>query len=157
MIRWKQVNNLFRINHSDFLFVFPRHVVKPLDVRILSSRQPLSSGKKWVHFIVFHSIAYPFGKQGQFHEHFSFSPFPRYDLTCQTAGSRPPPTVTWWKDGQLLRRSQETVSLCATCPFIKVILNNLHVRQKNPSLMQPPGNPVGGDHFQPTNRWPYHL
>ncbi|XP_046630954.1 neural cell adhesion molecule 2-like isoform X2 [Daphnia pulicaria] len=51
--------------------------LKPLDVRILSSRQPLSSGKK-------------------------------YDLTCQTAGSRPPPTVTWWKDGQLLRRSQET-------------------------------------------------
>ncbi|XP_032799105.2 hemicentin-1 isoform X2 [Daphnia magna] len=51
--------------------------LKPLDVRILSSRQPLSSGKK-------------------------------YELTCQTAGSRPSPTVTWWKDGQLLRRSQET-------------------------------------------------
>ncbi|XP_057374679.1 nephrin-like isoform X2 [Daphnia carinata] len=51
--------------------------LKPLDVRILSSRQPLSSGKK-------------------------------YELTCQTTGSRPSPKVTWWKDGHLLRHSQET-------------------------------------------------
>ncbi len=45
--------------------------------------------------------------------------------------------MTWWKDGQLLRRSQETVSLCATCPFIKVILNNLHVRQKTRVFRNP--------------------
>ena len=33
----------------------------------------------------------------------------RYELTCQTTGSRPFPKVTWWKNGHLLKHSQETV------------------------------------------------
>lgn len=33
----------------------------------------------------------------------------RYDLLCQSSGSRPPATITWWKNGQRLERTKETV------------------------------------------------
>jgi len=35
----------------------------------------------------------------------------RYDLLCQSSGSRPPASVTWWKNGQRLEHTKETVSL----------------------------------------------
>lgn len=35
----------------------------------------------------------------------------RYDLLCQSAGSRPPAVITWWRDGQRLEKTTETVSL----------------------------------------------
>lgn len=34
----------------------------------------------------------------------------RYDLVCQSSGSRPPATITWWKDGHRLSGTKETVS-----------------------------------------------
>ncbi|XP_046401604.1 hemicentin-1 [Ischnura elegans] len=34
----------------------------------------------------------------------------RYDLLCQSSGSRPPASVTWWKNGQRLERTKETTS-----------------------------------------------
>lgn len=33
----------------------------------------------------------------------------RYDLLCQSAGSRPPAVITWWRDGQRLEKTTETV------------------------------------------------
>ncbi|CAB3364967.1 Hypothetical predicted protein [Cloeon dipterum] len=34
----------------------------------------------------------------------------RYDLLCQSSGSRPPATITWWRNGQRLTKSKETTS-----------------------------------------------
>ncbi|XP_055324788.1 protein turtle [Sitodiplosis mosellana] len=34
----------------------------------------------------------------------------RYDLLCQSAGSRPPAVITWWRDGQRLEKTTETLS-----------------------------------------------
>lgn len=34
----------------------------------------------------------------------------RYDLLCQSSGSRPPATITWWRNGQRLTKTKETVS-----------------------------------------------
>lgn len=34
----------------------------------------------------------------------------RYDLLCQSAGSRPPAVITWWRDGQRLEKTTETVN-----------------------------------------------
>ena len=34
----------------------------------------------------------------------------RYDLLCQSSGSRPPASITWKLDGQRLERTKETVS-----------------------------------------------
>lgn len=34
----------------------------------------------------------------------------RYDLLCQSAGSRPPAVITWFRDGQRLEKTTETVS-----------------------------------------------
>ncbi|KAK9509627.1 hypothetical protein O3M35_006895 [Rhynocoris fuscipes] len=34
----------------------------------------------------------------------------RYDLRCQSTGSRPPAKLTWWKNGLRLDRTKETVS-----------------------------------------------
>lgn len=35
----------------------------------------------------------------------------RYDLLCQSAGSRPPAVITWWRDGQRLEKTTETVRI----------------------------------------------
>lgn len=35
----------------------------------------------------------------------------RYDLLCQSAGSRPSAVITWWRDGQRLEKTTETVNL----------------------------------------------
>lgn len=42
----------------------------------------------------------------------------RYDLLCQSAGSRPPAVITWWRDGQRLEKTTETVSTTATATLI---------------------------------------
>ncbi|KAK6638617.1 hypothetical protein RUM43_006884 [Polyplax serrata] len=34
----------------------------------------------------------------------------RYDLLCQSSGSRPPASITWWKDSERLERTKETTS-----------------------------------------------
>ncbi|XP_044744412.1 nephrin-like isoform X1 [Coccinella septempunctata] len=34
----------------------------------------------------------------------------RYDLLCQSSGSRPPASITWWKNGQRLERTKDTTS-----------------------------------------------
>ncbi|XP_022907185.1 neural cell adhesion molecule 2-like [Onthophagus taurus] len=34
----------------------------------------------------------------------------RYDLLCQSSGSRPPATITWWKNGQRMEKNKETTS-----------------------------------------------
>jgi hypothetical protein len=34
----------------------------------------------------------------------------RYDLLCQSSGSRPPASITWKLDGQRLEGTKETVS-----------------------------------------------
>ncbi|KAK5647693.1 hypothetical protein RI129_002585 [Pyrocoelia pectoralis] len=34
----------------------------------------------------------------------------RYDLLCQSSGSRPPASITWWKNGQRLEKTKETTS-----------------------------------------------
>lgn len=35
----------------------------------------------------------------------------RYDLLCQSAGSRPPAIITWWQNGIRLEKTTETVSV----------------------------------------------
>jgi immunoglobulin superfamily member 9B len=35
----------------------------------------------------------------------------RYDLLCQSAGSRPPAVITWFRDGVRLDKTTETVSI----------------------------------------------
>lgn len=35
----------------------------------------------------------------------------RYDLLCQSAGSRPPAVITWWRDGVRVESTTETVSI----------------------------------------------
>nr|CAD7567686.1 unnamed protein product [Timema californicum] len=35
----------------------------------------------------------------------------RYDLLCQSSGSRPPATITWSRNGQRLDKTKETVSI----------------------------------------------
>ncbi|XP_065559909.1 nephrin-like [Artemia franciscana] len=52
--------------------------LRPLTTKILSSRQPLTAGR-------------------------------RYDITCQAAGSKPPAVITWWKNGEMLRRTKEMI------------------------------------------------
>lgn len=42
----------------------------------------------------------------------------RYDLLCQSAGSRPPAVITWWRDGQRLEKTTETVR--DACVFVRV-------------------------------------
>ena len=34
----------------------------------------------------------------------------KYELICQSSGSRPPAQVTWWKDGRRLDKTKDTVS-----------------------------------------------
>ncbi|XP_045527336.1 hemicentin-2-like [Pieris brassicae] len=34
----------------------------------------------------------------------------RYDLLCQSAGSRPPASITWWKNGHRINNAKETLS-----------------------------------------------
>ncbi|CAH2265175.1 jg16831 [Pararge aegeria aegeria] len=34
----------------------------------------------------------------------------RYDLLCQSSGSRPPASITWWKNGQRINNAKETLS-----------------------------------------------
>lgn len=34
----------------------------------------------------------------------------RYDLLCQSSGSRPPASITWWKNGHRINNAKETVS-----------------------------------------------
>ncbi|XP_066996078.2 nephrin [Anabrus simplex] len=34
----------------------------------------------------------------------------RYDLLCQSSGSRPPASITWWRNGQRLEKTKETTS-----------------------------------------------
>ncbi|CAH1186722.1 unnamed protein product [Phyllotreta striolata] len=34
----------------------------------------------------------------------------RYDLLCQSSGSRPPASITWWKSGQRLEKTNHTTS-----------------------------------------------
>lgn len=39
----------------------------------------------------------------------------RYDLLCQSAGSRPPAAITWWQDGHRLQKTTETVCVYVLC------------------------------------------
>lgn len=38
----------------------------------------------------------------------------RYDLLCQSSGSRPPASITWWKNGHRINNAKETVSAYIT-------------------------------------------
>jgi CD80-like C2-set immunoglobulin domain len=69
---------------ADLSMILSRVAVRPLDVHILGSNQPLSAGR-------------------------------RYDLLCQSSGSRPPATITWWRNGQRLTKTKETVSVHCGC------------------------------------------
>lgn len=44
----------------------------------------------------------------------------RYDLLCQSAGSRPHAAITWWRDGQRLEKTTETVNFCLVRKIIRV-------------------------------------
>lgn len=43
----------------------------------------------------------------------------RYDLLCQSAGSRPPAVITWWRDGQRLEKTTETVNFFFVRSFVR--------------------------------------
>ncbi|XP_037949413.1 neural cell adhesion molecule 2 isoform X2 [Teleopsis dalmanni] len=49
----------------------------------------------------------------------------RYDLLCQSAGSRPPAVITWWKNGIRLEKTSETTSSDGnqTTSTLSIILN----------------------------------
>jgi CD80-like C2-set immunoglobulin domain len=48
----------------------------------------------------------------------------RYDLLCQSAGSRPPAVITWFRDGVRLDKTTETVSIqfCLSFGYTNEIL-----------------------------------
>lgn len=45
------------------------------------------------------------------HQHQPLSAGRRYDLLCQSAGSRPPAVITWFRDSERLDRTTETVCI----------------------------------------------
>ena len=45
------------------------------------------------------------------HQHQPLSAGRRYDLLCQSAGSRPPAVITWFRDAERLDRTTETVCI----------------------------------------------
>lgn len=45
------------------------------------------------------------------HQHQPLSAGRRYDLLCQSAGSRPPAVITWFRDAERLDRTTETVRI----------------------------------------------
>lgn len=52
----------------------------------------------------------------------------RYDLLCQSSGSRPPASITWWKNGKRLERTKETVSVLNNYLISIVIINyNIYI------------------------------
>ncbi|RZF47471.1 hypothetical protein LSTR_LSTR007398, partial [Laodelphax striatellus] len=66
----------------------------------------------------------------------------KYDLLCQSSGSRPPAKVTWWRNGQRLEGTKETTSNDGntTTSTLTFIFNkedagrNLSCRSENPVL-----------------------
>jgi immunoglobulin superfamily member 9B len=47
------------------------------------------------------------------HQHQPLSAGRRYDLLCQSAGSRPPAVITWFRDAERLDRTTETVCIAS--------------------------------------------
>lgn len=45
------------------------------------------------------------------HQHQPLSAGRRYDLLCQSSGSRPPAVITWFRDAERLDRTTETVCI----------------------------------------------
>ncbi|XP_075223884.1 nephrin-like, partial [Lycorma delicatula] len=66
----------------------------------------------------------------------------RYDLLCQSSGSRPPAKITWWKNGHRLEKSKEATSndgntTTSTLSFIATKEDagrNLSCRSENPGI-----------------------
>jgi hypothetical protein len=44
-----------------------------------------------------------------------------YEVACQSSGARPPANISWWKAGQLLDHTRETVS--TLCVAVKVAVH----------------------------------
>ena len=71
--------------------------VRPENVRIMSKREPLSTGKDYL-------------------------------LECRSYGSRPPATVTWWKNSKFMNKAESQVWYNQSYIFIR--LKNCPNRQK---------------------------
>ncbi|XP_050354326.1 hemicentin-2 [Nymphalis io] len=66
----------------------------------------------------------------------------RYDLLCQSSGSRPPASITWWKNGHRINNAKETLSTDGntTTSTVSIQLNKadagakLACRASNPQM-----------------------
>lgn len=72
----------------------------------------------------------------------------KHELLCQSSGSRPPAVITWWRDGQRLDTTTETVRSSLLYRISSTLL---------PFLAPIPTVGVCNNVAQPTMKWPVQF